>query len=120
MRQHNPLFRLLMWNWLAGAAAALVLIGGLIATDAMRIRHLIFASDNPVVPLAMLTIGFLITMCSVAMGTAVMLLPSDEDDDGKGPGGGSPLEVLRMPKLGPSLAPAPVRAEASHRPVRRY
>lgn len=100
MRQNNPLFRLLIWNWLAGAAAAVILIGGLLATDAMRIRHLIFASDNPVVPLAMLTIGFLVTLCSVAMGSAVMALTDDKAPEDRG---------LRAPVTGMEPSPVPVR-----------
>lgn len=106
MRQHNPLFRLLMWNWLAGAAAALVLIGGLIATDAMRIRHLIFASDNPVVPLAMLAIGFLVTLCSVAMGSAIMTMPSEETPRDRG---------LRQPVIPAEPVPARVAVRVTSR-----
>ena len=107
----NPLFRLLLWNWLAGAAAAVIVIGGLLATDAMRIRHLIFSSDMPAVPLAMLSIGFLITLCSVAMGSAVMALGSDEDGDTHG----------RRPPV-PAAEPRPVPVEIvaeTRRPRRR-
>lgn len=103
--QPNPLFRLLIWNWLAGAAAAVILVGGLVATDAMRIRHLIFASDNPVVPLAMLSIGFLVTLCSVAMGTAIMMLPSDDAP--------APERGLRAPVT--PAEPALLRVVASRR-----
>ena len=117
--EQSPLLRLLFVNWLIGAAVAVVLFAAVMITDTAHLRTLIMASSNPWIPMLLLFIGFLITMCSVAMGTAVMLLPSDDDDDKKGPGGGSPLEVLRLPKLGPALAPVPVRAEASHRPVRR-
>ena len=48
----NPLFRLLIWNWLAGAAAAVIVVGGLLATDTLRLRSLILDSSTPAVPLA--------------------------------------------------------------------
>ncbi len=75
----NPLFRLLAWNWLAGAAVALILFGGLIGLNTMHLRDLILESDHPLVPVAMLIAGFLVTFSSVAMGTAIMTLPLDED-----------------------------------------
>ncbi len=113
----SPLLRLLFVNWLIGAAVAVVLFAAVMITDTAHLRTLIMSSSEPWIPMLLLFIGFLITMCSVAMGTAVMLLPSDDDDD-RGSGGGTPLEVLRLPKIGRALAPAPVRAEASHRPHR--
>lgn len=75
----NPLFRLLAWNWLAGAAVAVILFGGLIGTNAMHLRDLILESDQPLVPVSMLIAGFLVTFCSVAMGTAIMTLPLEGD-----------------------------------------
>lgn len=75
---NNPLFRLLIWNWLAGAVAAVTLLSGLLATNAMHLRDLIFSSESPVVPIAMLGFGFMITLCSVAMGTAIMNVGSDD------------------------------------------
>ncbi len=75
----NPLFRILAWNWLAGAAVAVILFGGLIGTNTMHLRDLIAESDQPLVPVAMLVAGFLVTFTSVAMGTAIMTMPLDED-----------------------------------------
>jgi hypothetical protein len=75
----NPLFRLLVWNWLAGAAVAVMLFTGLISTNTMHLRDLILESDQPVVPVAMLVAGFLVTFSSVAMGTAIMMMPLEDN-----------------------------------------
>lgn len=75
----NPLFRLLAWNWLAGAAVAVILFGGLIGTNTMHLRDLIAESDQPLVPVAMLVAGFLVTFSSVAMGTAIMTMPLEDE-----------------------------------------
>jgi hypothetical protein len=104
----NPLFRLLIWNWLAGAAAAIVLVGGLIASDTLHLRSLILDSATPAVPLVMLTVGFLITLCSVAMGSAIMAMPSDDD---------APQGGRREPLIG--IEPAPVRVAVERRVNRR-
>ncbi len=109
----SPLLRLLAWNWLLGVVVATILFAAVMITDTAHLRTLIFASSEPWIPLILLYVGFLITMCSVTMGTAVMLLPEKDDDDG--PGGGSPLEVLKLPELGRRLRPAPVRIEVPHR-----
>jgi hypothetical protein len=107
----NPLLRLLFWNWIAGAIAAVTLLGGLLVTNAMHLRDLIFSSDNPVVPIAMLMFGFLITMCSVAMGTAIMNSGSDDDDRNGGLGAGiSPDDDDLLPRHQPVLQPIRVRA----------
>lgn len=76
----NPLLRLLAWNWLSGAATAMILLVGILATNAMHLRDLILESDNPAVPILMLMMGFLVTFTSVAMATAVMGLGRTDDD----------------------------------------
>lgn len=113
----QPLIRLLAVNWLIGAAVAGALTAVVLITDTARLRTLMFASGEPWIPLMLLFFGFLVTMCSVAMGTAIMLLPKDDDDDG--PGGGSKLEVLKLPSFAPPLAPAPVRAGSPRARPRR-
>lgn len=94
---------MLVWNWLAGAAAAVTLLVGLLATDAMHLRELILASDSPGVPIAMLLIGFLVTFCSVAMGSAIMGLGQDDGD----PDGGHREGV--EPQAGEAWEPRPTR-----------
>jgi hypothetical protein len=104
----NPLFRLLIWNWLAGAAAAVIVVGGLLATDTLHLRSLILDSSTPAVPLVMLSVGFLITLCSVAMGSAIMAMPSDDD---------APRGGRRVPLI--EAEPAPVRVAVERRVNRR-
>jgi hypothetical protein len=108
----NPLFRLLIWNWLAGAVAAVTLLGGLLATNAMHLRDLIFSSDSPVVPIAMLFFGFLITLCSVAMGTAIMNIGAEDVPSDRGTGVDvEPDDSDLLPHHRPALAPVRVRAQ---------
>lgn len=76
----NPLVRLLAINWLIGFATTVLVVVGLLLTNAVGLRDLILNSENPVVPLALLFFGLLITICSVAMGAAVMSLPRDDLD----------------------------------------
>lgn len=113
----DPLIRLLAVNWLIGAGVATALVAFVLITDTAHLRSLMFASGEPWIPLMLLFFGFLVTMCSVAMATAIMLLPGSDDDD-RGPGGGTPLEVSSLPGFPPRLQPIPVRAETSRRPGR--
>ena len=108
----DPLLRLLAVNWLIGAGVAAALAAVVLITDTARLRTLMFASGEPWIGMILLVFGFMVTMCSVAMGTAVMMLPSKDDDD-DGPGGGSKLEVLKLPNFAPSLRAAPVRIPAA-------
>jgi hypothetical protein len=104
----QPLIRLLLVNWLIGAGVALVLVTVVLITDTARLRSLMFASSDPWVPMLLLFFGFFVTMCSVAMGTAIMMLPGDDDD---GPGGGTRAVVTPAPE------PVPIRVAA--RPLGR-
>ncbi|MEI2387951.1 hypothetical protein [Breoghania sp. JC706] len=100
----NPLIRLLAINWLAGFAVTVLIVGGLYLTDMGGLWSLIMRSEMPIVPIAMLFFGFLITFTSAAMGTAVMSMPSD----GSGGGGGGRRFRIRAPEL----VPVPVKAQA--------
>jgi hypothetical protein len=110
----DPLLRLLGINWLIGAGVAAALALVVLITDTAHLRTLMLASSEPWIPILLLFFGFMVTMCSVAMGAAIMFLPKDDDDDE--PKGGMKLEVLKLPHFGPALAP--VRAGASN-PRRR-
>ncbi len=105
----QPLIRLLLVNWLIGAGVALVLVTVVLVTDTARLRSLMFASSDPWVPMLLLFFGFFVTMCSVAMGTAIMMLPSDDDDE---PRGGTRAVVT------PTAEPVPLRVVA--RPLGRH
>lgn len=109
----EPLLRLLAVNWLIGAAVAAALAAVVLITDTARLRTLMLASSEPWIGVVLLFFGFMVTMCSVAMGTAIMMLPKDDDDDG--PGGGSKLAVLELPNIAPPMAPVPVRAGGTRR-----
>ncbi len=74
----NPLMRLLAINWLIGFAVTVMIFCGLLLTNAAGLQDLIFNSDEPWIPMALLFFGLLITICSVAMGAAVMSLPKDD------------------------------------------
>ena len=74
----NPLVRLLAINWLIGLFTTILVVTGILLTNAAGLRDLISNSENPIVPLSLLFFGLLITICSVAMGAAVMSLPSDD------------------------------------------
>ena len=88
----NNLFRLLTINLAIGGSVAVMLVAGLMLTDAQGIGTLIRNTQSPVIAVVLLFGGFFITCASVAMGCAIMLLPrGDEDDDDRGGGLKSPL-----------------------------
>ncbi len=111
----DPLLRLLGVNWLIGAAVAVALVSVVLITDTAHLRSLMLASGEPWIPVLMLFFGFTVTMCSVAMGTAIMFLSKDDDDDE--PKGGMKVEVLELPRMTPAMVPVrvPSRAQPSHR-----
>lgn len=76
-----PLFRLLAINLAAGVTVAALLVGGLLALDPGGLRHLIFADRSPAVALGLLLFGFVVTLGSTAMGTAIMALGQPPADD---------------------------------------
>ena len=75
----SKLLRFLAINALIGGLVGIVVTVALVATDAHRLGTLIFASEDPVLPIAMLAFGFIITLGSTAMGWAIMSLPYDND-----------------------------------------
>ncbi len=78
------LLRFLAINLAIGATVAVLVVTGLIVTDAHALGKLIMSDRDPVVAIAMLMIGFVITIGSAAMGAAIMGLPYGDDDGGKG------------------------------------
>jgi hypothetical protein len=87
----QPLLRLLAVNLAGGAAAAGLMLGGLMALNPYRLRDLILADRDPAAALALLGIGLLITFGSAAMGSAIMALGAREGRRGRG--GGKPLRA---------------------------
>jgi hypothetical protein len=74
------LLRFLAVNCVIGITAGWLLLGMLIVTNVGGLRNLIADSPNPVVPLVLLAAGFGITFGSAAMGSAVMMLPYNDDE----------------------------------------
>jgi hypothetical protein len=70
----QPLFRLLLVNLSIGVAAAMLMLGGLLALDPGNLRELIFADRDPAVAIGLLLFGLIVTLGSTAMGTAIMSL----------------------------------------------
>ncbi len=68
-----PLFRLLAINLAAGMLLAALLVGGLLALNPSGLRDLIFANSSPGTALGLLLFGFIVTLGSTAMGTAIMM-----------------------------------------------
>ncbi len=83
-----PLFRLLAINLAAGAAAAVLLLGGLLALNPHGLRDLILADRSPGTAIGLLLFGLFITFGSTAMGTAIMALGGFADGGANGRGGG--------------------------------
>jgi hypothetical protein len=68
----SPLLRLLAINLAVGVAAAILLVGGLLALNPFRLRDLIFADSSPGIALGLLLFDFIVTLGSTAMGSAIM------------------------------------------------
>jgi hypothetical protein len=70
----QPLIRLLVVNCAAGAAAAVLMLAGLLALNPGNLRALIFADERPAAALGLLLFGMVVTFGSLAMGSAIMAL----------------------------------------------
>lgn len=60
---------------LVGIVTGWLLLAALIALDVGRIGELLFASENWLLTLILAAVGFGVTFGSLAMGTAIFLLP---------------------------------------------
>lgn len=76
-----PLLRFLAVNCAIGVAAGWAFLGTLIWLDIAGLRQLIVNSSAPAIPLLMLIVMFAITFGAAAMGTAVLLLPKEDEDE---------------------------------------
>lgn len=72
----EPLFRLLLCNLAAGLVAAVILFAGLLVLNPANLRGLILSDQSPEIALLLLLFGFLLTIGSAAMGTAIMTIGS--------------------------------------------
>jgi hypothetical protein len=79
-----PLFRLLAINLAAGTALAVLLVGGLLVLNPSDLRDLIFADRAPFTALGLLLFGFVVTLGSTVMGTAIMAMGQSDDQPPRG------------------------------------
>ncbi|MGX1497575.1 hypothetical protein ACSSV1_002611 [Labrenzia sp. MBR-25] len=109
----DPLFRLLAVNGLAGMAIAGLVLGGIFLGNIGNLRVLVMSAEDPVLPVIMLAFGLFITLGSVVMGSAIMLL-GDNGRNGNGRGGAARrrLPVFFTGQLKP--VPVPAKAGCRH------
>jgi hypothetical protein len=75
--RYPPLLVFLARNCLAGVAAGWLLLAGLLYLNVARLGELIAGSENWFLTLVLAGAGFGVTFGSLAMGTAIFLLPKD-------------------------------------------
>lgn len=94
-----PLTRLLAINLGIGVVMALLLVGGLLVLNPGHLRDLILADRSPGVALGLLVFGFVITLGSTAMGTAIMALGGRERSGGGSGGRHLPAQEAAMQRV---------------------
>jgi hypothetical protein len=104
----DPLFRLLAVNGIAGLGIAALVLGGIFYANIGNLRVLVMTAEDLVLPVLMLACGFIVTLGSVVIGSAIMLL----GDSGRN--GGTPRQ-LRLPASEGNLKPVPVSAAVRRR-----
>ncbi|GGB42773.1 hypothetical protein GCM10011316_13350 [Roseibium aquae] len=105
----NPLLRLLLVNGLLGVLISFIFLAGVLAANVGNLRVLILNADNPVLPVLMLIVSLIVTLGSVVMGSAIMML---REPDQKRPGGGQRIKTAALQLMDTGdmvLVPVPVR-----------
>lgn len=90
-----PLFQLLAINLAAGAALAVLVVGGLLALNLWGLRDLILADRSPGTALALLLFGFVVTFGSTVMGSAIMAMGQQDDEEPRRPSRGSKVATVK-------------------------
>ena len=75
MRHDRRLLRFLARNGLIGIAAGWLVLAALVGLNVARLRDLLAAAEQGWLVLLLVAAGFAVTFGSLAMGTAVFLLP---------------------------------------------
>ncbi|CTQ61740.1 hypothetical protein IWQ55_003808 [Labrenzia sp. EL_208] len=96
----EPLFRLIAINGAAGIVIAILVLAGIFWSNIGNLRNLVLNADDPVLPVLMLAFGLVITLGSVVIGSAIMLLGKEDR------GGGT---AFRLPEVDKGSALQPVR-----------
>lgn len=92
-RIENPVLSLVLFNALGGAIVALAIVGAFLALDIGRLGTLIGGTESPAVAVALLSVGFVITFASAAIGSAIMRLGQIDGRDRRGGGVGVPVPI---------------------------
>lgn len=104
----NPLLRLLLINGIIGFGISLLLLAGVFILNIGNLRSLVMTAEDPFVPVFMLAFGLVITLCSVVMGSAIMMLKPE--DGGGGSGGRRSGALYRLVgQMPPAMVPVPAR-----------
>lgn len=109
----NTLLRTLAINWLIGFGVTVIMLAAMLYFDTAHLWTLISTANDPYTPTILLFLGLLITLSSVAMGTAIMSLPYD---DKGGPDKGTREAVIDLE----GLMRKPARATVNARSQRRH
>lgn len=99
--KQDPLIRLIAINGVAGVGIAMLVMGGIFWTNIGNLRVLVAGAEDPVLPVLMLAFALVITLGSVVIGSAIMLL--GRNNRSGGPRGGRPFLAWTA---GPRSAPA--------------
>ena len=111
----DPLVRMMLLNWASGILVGVICASIVLAVDLAGIRSLMIRSNFLWQGLALLFGGFAITFGGVVCATAIMTLPTDEEQKPRGGHGQRILaRLLHHAVAQPALAPVPVPV-----PVRR-
>lgn len=87
----NHLVRLVVSNWAFGWAVGQVCAAGVLLSNIGDIRVLMFHSAVMWQALALLSVGFGATFGGVVAATAIMLLPTSEEETNRGGGARAPV-----------------------------
>ncbi|MEO0975754.1 MAG: hypothetical protein AAFY24_00785 [Pseudomonadota bacterium] len=82
----EPLIRLVAINGAAGVCVAMLVMAGIFWTNIGNLRVLVSNAEDPVLPVLMLAFGLVITLGSVVIGSAIMLLGKKPGQDGSSGG----------------------------------
>jgi len=110
----DPLLRLLLVNGALGVVISFIFLAGVLAANVGNLRVLIANADDPVLPLIMLILSLIITLGSVVMGSAIMMLR--EPAEPKKPSGGHKSRLGGGFWGGGQPAMVPVRVRPQQRP----
>ncbi|SMP18290.1 hypothetical protein SAMN06265374_1894 [Roseibium denhamense] len=97
--------RLLVVNGMTGTFISVFVTSAVLYMNIGNLGYLISTADDPVLPVLMLGFGLFVTLGSVVIGSAIMLVGEKEDDAGSGPGLKQRLTPQNL-QLEPVLVPA--------------